>query len=132
MVNGTREKYKTSLGYKYVTGTNQSLTPDENITIPNYRTDILDYMWNTLENKVTEGNNRLLASLTGYLDITSNLQLRGRIATDLTNNQTQNKSTSSQPVAFGPSGAYSISTNRYSILYGDVFLTYNAKINEDL
>jgi hypothetical protein len=92
----------------------------------------LDYVWNTLENKVTEGNNRLLASLTGYLDITSNLQLRGRIATDLTNGQTQNKSTSTIPVAFGPSGGYSISTNRYSILYGDVFLTYNGKINDDL
>lgn len=127
-----QEKYKTSLGYKYVTGGNQSLTPDENITIPNYRTDILDYMWNTLENKVTEGNNRLMASLTGYLDITKNLQLRGRIATDLTSNQTETKNTSDKPVVFGYSGAYGISTYRYSILYGDVLLSYNAKINENL
>ncbi|HEX5154129.1 MAG TPA: SusC/RagA family TonB-linked outer membrane protein [Parafilimonas sp.] len=127
-----QEKYKTSLGYKYVTGGNQSLTPDENITIPNYRTDILDYMWNTLENKVTENNNRLMASLTGYLDIVKNLQLRGRIATDLTNNQTQTMNTSDKPVVFGYSGAYGISTYRYSILYGDLLLSYNAKINENL
>lgn len=127
-----RNKYQTSLGYKYVTGSNQSLTPDENLTIPNYRTDILDYVWNTLKNQVRENNNRLLASLTGFLDITNNLQLRGRIATDYTTNQTENKDYSTIPSVFGPSGGYGISTYKYSILYGDVLLTYSQKINSDL
>ncbi|MFT4154502.1 SusC/RagA family TonB-linked outer membrane protein [Parafilimonas sp.] len=130
--NWYRKYYKTSLGYKYVTGSNESLTPDENITIPNYRTDILDYVWNTMENKVTEGNNRLMASLTGTLDITKNLQLRGRLATDFTNNQTESRNSSSVPVVYGYSGYYGISTYRYSILYGDALLTYTGKINEGL
>ena len=127
-----RDKYKTSLGYKYVTGSNPSLTPDENIKIPNYRTDILDYMWNTLENQERENNNRLIASSTNFLDITDNLQLRGRIATDLTTNQTQTMEHSPIPTVYGPSGRYAISNERYSILYGDVLLTYSKKINEDL
>lgn len=127
-----RNKYQTSLGYKYVTGTNQSLTPDENITIPNYRTDILDFVWNTLKNQVTENNNRLIANFTSYLDITNNLQLRGRIATDYTTNQTEERDYSPIPTVFGPSGGYGISTYRYSILYGDVLLTYSKKISSNI
>lgn len=127
-----RNKYQTSMGYKYVTGTNQSLTPDENLTIPNYRTDILDFVWNTLKNQVTENNNRLIANFTSFLDITNNLQLRGRIATDYTTNQTEERDYSTIPTVFGPSGSYGISTYRYSILYGDVLLTYSQKINRDL
>ncbi|MGH2564026.1 MAG: TonB-dependent receptor plug domain-containing protein, partial [Ginsengibacter sp.] len=59
-----QDKYQTSLGYKYVTGSNPSLTPDENLKYSNYRTDVLDYMWNVKTNNVDEYNNRLLASTT--------------------------------------------------------------------
>ena len=127
-----RDKYQTSLGYKYVTGSNPSLTPSENLKIPNYRTDILDFVWNTLKNQTVEHNNRLIASATSFLDITNNLQLRGRIATDLTTNQNEDKSASSVPSVFGPSGAYGIGTYRYSILYGDVLLTYTKQINSNI
>ncbi len=127
-----RNKYQTSLGYKYVTGDNQSLTPDENITIPNYRTDILDFVWNTLKNQVRENNNRLIASSTSFFDITNNLQLRGRIAMDFTANQAQTKEYSPIPSAFGPSGRYAIANDRYSIFYGDLLLTYSKKVNNDV
>ena len=127
-----REKYQTSQGYKYVTGSNPSLTPSENLKIPNYRTDILDFVWNTLKNQTVEHNNRLIASATSFLDITNNLQLRGRIATDLTTNQNEDKSASSVPSVLGPSGAYGIGTYRYSILYGDVLLTYTKQINSNI
>ncbi|HVZ57938.1 MAG TPA: SusC/RagA family TonB-linked outer membrane protein [Chitinophagaceae bacterium] len=127
-----RNKYQTSLGYKYVTGSNPSLTPDENLKIPNYRTDILDFIWNVMKNQTMEYNNRLIASNTSFLDITKDLQLRGRIATDWTSNQTETKDYSSIPVVFGPSGYYGIDKSAYSIFYGDLLLTYSKKINKDL
>lgn len=127
-----RNKFQTSLGYKYVTRSNQSLTPDENLKIPNFRTDILDYVWNTLKNQMRENNNRLIASATGFLDITKDLQLRGRVATDYTTNQAETKEYSPIPSVFGPSGRYAIANDRYSIFYGDVLLTYSHKINSDL
>lgn len=127
-----REKYKTSLGYRYVTGSNQSLTPDENLKIPNYRSDILDFMWNVNENNVDEYNNRLIASMTSYWDITKDLQLRGRIATDWTSNRSESKSSSSQPLVYGFSGAYGLGTSAYTIFYGDALLTYTKKLTNDL
>lgn len=127
-----RNKFQTSLGYKYVTGSNQSLTPDENIKIPNYRTDILDYVWNTLRNQMRENNNRLIASSTNFLDITNNLQLRGRIATDYATNQAETKEYSTIPTVFGFSGRYAIANERYSIFYGDLLLTYSQKVGQDL
>ncbi|MFX5579007.1 hypothetical protein ABTD84_21365, partial [Acinetobacter baumannii] len=65
-----RNRFQTSLGYKYVTGTNPSLTPSENLTIPNRRGDILEYMWNVMKKQTRESNNRLIASATAYYDIT--------------------------------------------------------------
>ncbi|MBS1609177.1 MAG: SusC/RagA family TonB-linked outer membrane protein [Bacteroidetes bacterium] len=127
-----RAKYQTSLGYKYVTGSNQSATPDENLKIPNTRTDLLDYMWNVNKNQTDEYNNRLISSITNTWQILNNLTLRGRLSTDLTFNRTLSKSFSSQPIAFGPSGSYGINTFNYNIFYGDVLLTYNKQITSDL
>jgi TonB-linked SusC/RagA family outer membrane protein len=126
-----QEKAQTSLGYKYVTGSNQSLTPDENLKYGNYRTDILDYMWNVKHSNVDENNNRLLASLTSFWDITKGLELRGRIATDWTSGRTETRNDSNIPGVFGFSGSYGIGTNEYNILYGDLLLTYSHKLNEN-
>lgn len=127
-----RNRFQTSLGYKYVTGTNRSLTPDENLTIPNRRGDILDYMWNVMKKQPNESNNRLLTSATAYFDITKELQLRGRIGSDWTTNHTETKEYSETPVAFGPSGSFSVTTDNYSIFYGDLLLTYSKKLTKDL
>lgn len=127
-----KEKYKTSLGYKYVTGSNPSLTPDENLRYGNYRSDILDYMWRVKTSDLNEHNNRLIASMTGYWDIVKNLQLRGRIATDWTSDKSESKDASSIPLVYGYSGSYGIATSNYTIFYGDVLLSYTQKLNEDL
>jgi len=125
-------KYQTSLGYKYVTGDNQSLTPDENLKIPNYRTDILDYMWNVNKNTIDETSNRIIGSITDTWQIINGLSLRGRVATDMTSFNEQDKNYSSTPLLFGASGMYGVKTNTYTVLYGDVLLTYNRKITQDL
>lgn len=127
-----QQYYQTSLGYKYVTGSNNSLTPSENLKIPNYRTDILDFMWNVLKNKTAESNNRLIANATAFVDITKDLQLRGRLATDWATNFTESKSYSSTPSVIAPSGSYSVNNNSYGIIYGDVLLTYTKKLTPDV
>ncbi len=127
-----QDKYKTSLGYRYVTGGTQSLTPDENINYGNYRGDLLDYMWNVKSNTLDEYNNRLIASMTAYWDIVKNVQLRGRIATDWTAGKTESKNASSVPLVYNYSGSYGLSTNNYSIFYGDVLLTYSKRVTDDL
>lgn len=127
-----QNKYQTSLGYRYVTGSNPSLTPDENLTFGNYRNDLLDYMWRVKTSNLDENNNRLIASLTSYWDITKDLQLRGRIATDWTSDKNESKNASDKPILYGPSGSYGIGTSNYSIFYGDVLLAYSKKLSEDL
>jgi len=127
-----QNKYKTSLGYKYVTGSNQSLTPNENLKFGNHRNDLLDYMWNVKTNNLDEYNNRLIASATAFYDITKGLELRGRISTDWTSGKNESKNSSSIPLVYGYSGSYGIGTNNYAILYGDLLLTYTKNINDDL
>ncbi|AUD03231.1 SusC/RagA family TonB-linked outer membrane protein [Spirosoma pollinicola] len=125
-------KYQTSQGYKFVTGTNQSLTPNENIIRNGFKPDIGDYVWSTRANTYDEYSNRVIASVTQHYDILDNLKLRGRIATDLTAERIEDKQRSSIPLAFGYSGSFAMNNNLYSNVYGDLFLTYTKKINEDI
>jgi TonB-linked SusC/RagA family outer membrane protein len=127
-----KAKYQTSLGYKYVTGTNQSLTPSENIIRNGFKADIGDYFWNINANQQDEITNRLIASVTETLNITKDLTLRGRVSTDLTSVNIESKNPVEKPLiyGFGP-GSYLIDSQDYNILYGDLLLTYNKKINED-
>jgi len=129
-------KYQTSLGYKYVTGTNQSLTPDENLIYPNRRTDILDFFWNVEKNQTHENSSRLISSITNNWQIIHDLKLRARFSTDLTSGNITNKTYTAIPTVFGyttdNSGNFGISTSTDNVLYGDLLLTYNKKINSDL
>lgn len=128
-----KAKYKTSLGYKAVRGAGTaSLTPDENLSFPNYRGDLLDYMWNVMENNTDEYENRLNAVFKVGWDITKNLNLQVRGSTDYTDTRTVNKSTSDKPLLFGASGAYGVNTYNYGIVYGDVMLNYKQKLTQDV
>src|SRR5688572_3006636 len=51
-------RYKSSLGYRFTTGTEQSLTPDENIIYNGFRGDIADYVWRVKEHREEEKSNR--------------------------------------------------------------------------
>jgi len=126
-----KAKYKTSLGYKYVTGTNQSLTPGENIIRNGFKADIGDYFWNINANQQDEVTNRLIASVTETFTITKDLTLRGRVSTDLTSVNIESKNPVEKPLlyGFGP-GSYLLDAQDYNILYGDLLLTYNKKIND--
>ncbi|GAB4022886.1 SusC/RagA family TonB-linked outer membrane protein [Spirosoma sp. KCTC 42546] len=125
-------KYQTSQGYKYVTGTNQSLTPAENIIRNGFKTDIGDYVWSTRANTYDEYSNRVIASVTQTWNILDNLSLRGRVGTDFTSERLEDKQRSDKPLAFGYSGSFSMSNNFYSNVYTDVLLNYTKKLNEDM
>ena len=124
-------KYKTSKGYKYATGTNQSITPGENIIYKGFRSDIADYIWNVKENKTDEYSNRVIASMTNNWEIVKNLRLRARIATDFTSMREEDRNTSDRPLIYGYSGYFGLNTNQYTIIYGDALLSYNRKITKD-
>ena len=124
-------KYKTSRGYRHVTGTNQSLTPDENIKYNGFKPDIGDYIWRIKEHNEDEYSNRVIASLTNHWQILPDLRLRGRIATDFTSQRTEIKKPTEMPLTFGNSGEFSLNSLQNTILYGDVLLTYTKKITSD-
>lgn len=133
-----KEKYKTSLGYKYVTGqATQSLTPGENIFRNGFRSDIADYFWNTNAKQQDEITNRLIASVTETLSIIKDLSLRGRVSTDLTSVNIESKNPVEIPLVYqfggdgDRSGSFMMESQDYNILYGDLLLTYNKKINDD-
>lgn len=127
-------KYKTSLGYYFVTDDNQSLTKPENIQrkYGRFKDDIADYVWRVKENNEDEYSDRVIGSLTNNFQIVNNLKLRARIATDFTSMRTESKSNSTIPLLYGYSGGYGLSTMKDGILYGDALLTYNKKITPDV
>ncbi|AQG80732.1 SusC/RagA family TonB-linked outer membrane protein [Spirosoma montaniterrae] len=125
-------KYQTSLGYKYVTGTNPSLTPSENIIRNGFKGDIADYVWNTRANTYQEYSNRIIASVTQTWHILPSLNLRGRVGTDFTSERIEDRKRSERPLAFGYSGEFTLNNNIYSNAYADLLLTYNRKLNEDI
>jgi TonB-linked SusC/RagA family outer membrane protein len=126
------DKYKTSKGYRFVTGTNQSLTPDENIIWPGSRGDILDYVWRVKENRAYEYSNRIMPNITNTWEIVDGLTLRGRVGADLTSMRVEYKNSTEIPLAFGNSGMFSMENSTNSLAYGDVLLTYKKSITEDL
>lgn len=125
-------KYQTSLGYKFVTGTNPSLTPNENIIRNGFKSDIGDYVWNTRANTYDEYSNRIIASVTQTYQILPSLNLRGRLGTDFTSERIEDRQRSAIPLAFGYSGSFGLNNNLYSNFYGDLLLTYTHKFNQDV
>ncbi|MEP7109199.1 MAG: SusC/RagA family TonB-linked outer membrane protein [Ferruginibacter sp.] len=125
-------KYKTSKGYRYETGTNQSLTPGENIIYPGFKGDIADYVWRIKEHNEDEYSNRVIGSLTNNWQIIKELKLRARIATDFTSERTETRQSTERPLSFGNSGYFGLKSYLNTILYGDVLLTYTKKITADL
>ncbi|UBM60189.1 SusC/RagA family TonB-linked outer membrane protein [Marinilongibacter aquaticus] len=123
----------TSAGYKYVTGTNQSLTPDENISGNGFKNDIMDFVYNVVSRDYREHSNRVMASVAHTIDFTDYLSLKGRISTDFTSEKNEDKRMTERPLAFGtPTGLFRMENNTLNLAYGDVFLTFNKKVMPDL
>ena len=126
------DRYMTSRGYRYVQGSNQSLTPDENIIYPGFKNDLMDYVWSVKEKNTEELSDRIISSVTNTWQIIDGLSLRGRFGTDITSMRTENKNSTEIPLTFGNSGAFSLESYSNNLLYGDVMLTYKRNITTDL
>ncbi len=74
----TWQNTKPAAAIVLVTGTNQSLTPSENIKLPGFKGDIADYVWRVKEYNEDEWSNRVIGSITTNYQILNNLKLRGR------------------------------------------------------
>lgn len=125
-------KYQTSLGYRFVTGNEQSLTPDENIIRNGFRADVADYFWNSLANKSDEFSNRLIGSITNTWEIVKGLNLRSRISADVTVTDIENRNPNSIPLQFGRSGSFELQNTNFNIFYNDLLLSYRYDINDDV
>jgi hypothetical protein len=125
-------KYKTSKGYRFVTGTNQSLTPDENIIYNGMKGDLMDYVWRVKENRSLERSDRVISSITNSWDIGKGFNLRGRLAADLTSLRNEYRNSTEIPLTFGNSGMFSMENINNNLMYGDLMLTYNKKVSTDI
>jgi iron complex outermembrane receptor protein len=125
-------KYKTSKGYRFVMGSNPSITPEENIIYNGAKADLLDYVWRVKENQSEERSDRIISSLTNTWQVANGLNVRGRLAADLTSHRTENRNSTEIPLTFGNSGMFSMETFNNSLLYGDVMLTYTQALAPDI
>lgn len=130
--NWYKKRYKTSMGYRYVTGTNQSLTPDENIVYGNFRNDIGDFMWRVMENNEDEYQSRLNGVAKISWEIVNGLKLQVRASTDYTSVRTITRNSTETPIAYGYTGSFGMSNQVQAIYYGDALLTYFKKFSKDL
>ncbi len=127
-----KSMYQTSDGYKFSTfGTGRP--EDFEYTIR--PTNLLNYFWSQYRNNYDEQENRILTSATLNWDLVKNLKFRGRIGNDFTTagitNQQHNEYATRYNSTGSSSGGFETSKGIYSILYGDLLLTYANKINED-
>jgi iron complex outermembrane receptor protein len=120
------DKYKTTQGYKFVPYDRTQLNPDEALAYQT-STELLNFLWTQLRNNETEKQDRLLSSVTLNVDITKGLKFRTRIGNDFTSLNTESKQYNEYPVAFNSTsstGQYGVMKGRYSIVYGDMLMTY--------
>lgn len=130
------DRVVTSDGYRYVTGTNDSTTPDENIIYTNrgFRGDLMDYVYRVTQLNAVEKSDRVIAILTNYWDITDNLMLRARASADMTGRYTEGKNPTQRPSVFysNPGGSFSMNHERFKTQYGELLLTYEKELTPDL
>lgn len=128
------DKYQTSLGYRFRNGSQPSLTPDENITVPGFKGAIADYVWRLNKHQSFEHSNRIIANISQRWEIIKGLSITGRISTDYTAERIENETATTNPSVLyaNPGGGYSLSNSNNSLVYGDVLLNYTTKLTEDL
>ena len=126
------DRYKTSLGYMFRTGTQASLTPDENIIYNGFKSAIADYVWRVNEHQIRENNNRIIATLGQTWQIVNGLSLQGRISTDYTSENVESWNSTRFPSALynNPAGGFSMNSSSDNLLYGDVMLTFENQLTQ--
>lgn len=130
-----RDHTVTSRGYMNSTiaangGTSNTVTPDEQLLYMMGSSSLVsEYFWNILGKNRDEDHNRFIASVNPTWEIIPGLTLSGRVATDLTIDKIEQKNNADNSHIFSTNGQYSdsygLENSRYSIVYGDVMLTFD-------
>jgi len=128
-------KTVTSKGFIYSTGDGKSETPDENLVYaPGTAALMSEYLWNILGNMQEENHNRFIAGVTPSWEIIPGLTLRGRIATDLTAEDIENRNGAKRAIGYtsnaGDLGGYSLKNRKYETYYGDIMLMFDKTFAE--
>lgn len=128
-------KYQTSTGYKYVLFDQTVRNPEEAIKYNIRANDLLEYLWRNKRDNDDEYQDRLITSATLNYEILKGLKFRGRVGNDFTSLRNEIERHNEYPVTFNSgsssTGRYAISQGRYSIVYGDAFLTYDKNLTTD-
>lgn len=92
------------------------------------------YLWNIFGKEQYENNNRFIASVSPSWEIIPGLSLRGRLSTDLTFTEEENKNHTEYPNALATAGnytgSYSLRNDKYEIYYGDIMLMFDRTFAE--
>ena len=93
-----------------------------------------EYLWNILGNMQEENHNRFIAGVTPSWEIIPGLTLRGRIATDLTAEDIENRNGAKRAIGYtsnaGDLGGYSLKNRKYETYYGDIMLMFDKTFAE--
>lgn len=127
-----QQRYKTSKGFKYVTSGNRHHDPEEAFIFGTAGIDYLEYYWTQRERQYDEYNNRIMAATTLNYNIVDNLNFRARLGTDFTSYYSENREPNTVPLHIGTSGYYSTASNRYNFTYGDLLLSYNTQLTDNV
>ncbi|SEA28569.1 TonB-linked outer membrane protein, SusC/RagA family [Xylanibacter ruminicola] len=129
------DKTVTSKGFIYSTGDGQSETPDENLIYgPGTAALMSEYLWKILGQMQEENHNRFIAGVTPSWEIIPGLTLRGRIATDMTAEDIENRNNAKRAIGYTTNnsdlGSYSLMNRKYETYYGDVMLMFDKTFAE--
>ena len=91
-----------------------------------------DYLWRVLAWEQMEHNQRLIASVTPSWEIIKGLTLKGNIATDYTAQTIENKEPNDRPLYLGFSGAYGLTNNTFTTIYGDAMANYSVQLTDKI
>lgn len=130
-VNLFQNRYKTSRGYKYV-NYDSNADPLEKFILPYNGADIMDYYWTQRERQYIENTDRLTGVATLNYKILSDLTFRGRMGVDYTGYSALNQEPNTVPLAIDNSGYLSNNSDTKKFVYGDLLLSYNKKVNDNL
>ncbi len=120
----------------------ESLDPVRNIYLPNWITpytnsgsggdDPQNPYWIQYKNPTTQGLNRLLATVLAKYDITSWLNIQGRVKVDKADQtSSQELYAGTTELLAGPTGGYNYSSSGQNQVYGDLLLNVNKDLSGD-
>lgn len=127
-----QERYRTSRGFRYVTFADRENDPDEAFVLPTAGLDYMNYFWDQRANLLTENNNRLMGAATVTYNILDNLSFRARMGTDFTSFASTDERANTVPLNIAPSGQYLTNSDRHTFTYGDLLLSYNTDITDNI